>query len=179
MHITMQQLLTVAVLLGVGGVANMAAVIFGTRNWLSWMAKPLNAHIFGITKTWRGVIVGTITAGIAYWGIYTAQWLPSSLRHWWVGGLVGFTTMAGDAAKSAIKRRMRYADGSPRYPSGSKWWLDRYDPAYGLLVVGLPLAGFDAAPTIELAVVAIISLGLAHTIVSWTGYWLHLKATPH
>lgn len=175
---TLTQLALTALLLLTGGIANMTAVAVGTRGWLRPLAKPVNERLFGASKTWRGYIVGVSASTVFYNTIALAIHIPTPLNHWWVGTLVGVATMLGDTLKSGVKRRLRTPGGALRYPAGSKWWLDRYDACYGFLAA-LPFAAMPLESALLLVAVAVISVGILHSVVVHIAYRLHLKGTPY
>ena len=107
--------------------ANMAPVLVGNR--LCALAVPLDfgasiagTRIFGDHKTWRGLVLGTLTGAFAFFlqrVVYSAglahqlalfdygTLAPST------GALLGFGALAGDAVKSFFKRRVGIAPGHP------------------------------------------------------------------
>lgn len=106
--------------------ANMAPVL--VRRRLARLAIPIDGgrswrgtRIFGDHKTWRGVLVGTATGGVAFLvqrELHAAGVLrilaPTDLGALpaWTGLLLGFGALAGDAVKSFFKRRVGIRPGA-------------------------------------------------------------------
>jgi CDP-2,3-bis-(O-geranylgeranyl)-sn-glycerol synthase len=109
--------------------ANSIPVVAKRYNWLACLDKPLDmdsmlggSRILGDHKTWRGLILG-ISAGIITAALQ--QLLANSyssidaisLIDWetnnpvTIGALLGFGALAGDAAKSFLKRRLNINPG--------------------------------------------------------------------
>ena len=110
--------------------ANMAAPL--SRLWHGWN-RPIQETWFGTHKTVIGFLLGVVAAVLATF----AQWLIGAsfslldYRQWFVLGLAfGFGAMAGDTAKSFVKRKLRY-------PTGARWLhFDQLDiAAVALLLV--------------------------------------------
>lgn len=158
------------------GFANMAPVL--VKSHLQWLARPIKESWFGSHKTWRGLIVGSFFGGVVYLGqvgitLYfptLADWslLNYSKTPWWFGFLFGFAALAGDAAKSFIKRRIGKKPGERWFP------FDQIDFVLG----GLVLLSFYADISYKLWIV-ILGLGIIfHVAVNRIGYALKIKNTP-
>ena len=101
--------------------SNMAPVV--CKNQLQFLAVPVDggrlfrgAEVFGSHKTWRGIIVATLTGGIVF---LIQVWLTRQfplIAQWsffdiltaplWFGFVFGFAAIFGDLVKSFAKRRV-------------------------------------------------------------------------
>lgn len=165
------------------GVANMAPVLF--RHTLPFLAIPIDNNIqlagqplFGKHKTWRGLLVGTLCAGL----IFILQKYLSTISEmfasfsvydyihfpWWFGFLFGGFALLGDIAKSFFKRRFGIADGAMWFP------FDQIDFVIGGTLAISLFISIDIATWLSV-------LGLAvfiHILVNRIGYHMGLKDTP-
>ena len=111
--------------------ANMLAVVFGRIQY------PIHSGLFGPSKTWLGLIGGSIAAVlatklaviIAFYGFHSRYLVlvwgwSTSVREWHISALaVG--ALLGDLAKSLVKRRFGIAPGKA-------WWpFDQLDAVVG------------------------------------------------
>lgn len=131
---------------------------------------PSGRMIFGPHKTWRGIIFGTVGAGLFYlWQrdlVLTSETIAQytyfdyAVTPIWFGFLIGFGALAGDLIRSFFKRRISVPPGKPWIP-----W-DQIDYLAGGL--------FAAAFVIELSVsmlLTIFAVGfLLHLLVNYVGY---------
>jgi CDP-2,3-bis-(O-geranylgeranyl)-sn-glycerol synthase len=148
-------------------VANMAPPF--VRFWHGWN-RPISRRWLGEHKTVVGFAAGVL-AGSAT-GIVLARigWAQSPVRpeDWpWAGLALGFGALAGDAAKSFIKRRRGIAPGRSWKPA------DQLDFVVGALLAGLPwhVPGW----TETLAVLA--ASFVAHIVVNHVAFWLGIRDT--
>lgn len=158
--------------------ANMAPVLVKQR-WAR-LARPIDGgrRIFGDHKTWRGLAIAPLAAGV----LFTLQWWAaqqwpvfqsiSAYAYtdfpWWFGFLFGLCAILGDLLKSFFKRRFRIADGAVWFP------FDQIDFLVGALLALELFIEVDA-----LTWVLVLSLGISlHILVNRLGFRLHFKATP-
>lgn len=104
--------------------------------------------LFGKTKTWRGLIVGTLT-GIIIISIQTLLYnnleifKNFSLINYskenvlLIGASMGLGAMIGDLGKSFIKRRMNIDSSKPWFP------YDQIDQSFGIILFILPFGLID------------------------------------
>ena len=126
-----------------------------------WRGKPL----FGSHKTWQGLIGGTC-AGIATFMLQRAfddLNVPLSF-----GIAISIGALAGDLAKSFVKRRLAVEAGRTWFP------FDQLDYVIGAFVAG---AFFVRFPPIVIAATAAAYFVL-HLAVSAIGYTLGIKNAP-
>ena len=148
--------------------ANLAAPF---ARHLPGVPRPISERWLGSHKTWRG-------CGLALLASTAAAWLQSRLR--WHGDLVGYddwfalgalcgaAAMAGDSAKSFVKRRLGIAPGKPWVPA------DQLDYVVaGLLVLSLWVR-FDWT---DVAVVLAISF-VGSLVVNRLSARIGIKDTP-
>ena len=79
-------------------------------------------------KTWSGTIAGWIAAAALSWGMQMQFGLPGWIVFAGVG--LSFASQMGDAAESALKRRMKIKDSSNLIP-GHGGVMDRFDAMMG------------------------------------------------
>lgn len=161
------------------GLANMTPPL-GTkipfiRSWStsidggrSWRGQP----ILGSSKTWRGLILGSLVGGLVglgqFWLEPTVAWLPnisSPLGAFLFGLGCGLAALSGDLGKSFIKRRLGRARGQTWVPFDQ---LDFIVGAYLFLSLSL-----DLTWTHYLA--GLVVYGLAHPLFSVLGYAIGAK----
>jgi CDP-2,3-bis-(O-geranylgeranyl)-sn-glycerol synthase len=114
--------------------ANAAPVIFSRFDWWKPFARPVDMNVriggqslFGVTKTWRGIISGVVAGvivGVIQFIIHEA--MPSREYLYLfrytienavlIGFLMGLGEGLGDLAKSFIKRRMNLKSGAASFP---------------------------------------------------------------
>ena len=111
-------------------VANMAPVIF---QFIPFLNQPIDAgrsykgaRVLGKGKTWRGLILGTLSAiAIVYiqralfsYDLFHQISLVDYSSVNWVllGFLLGFGALLGDIVKSFFKRRLKVKSGQPWVP---------------------------------------------------------------
>ncbi len=98
-------------------VANMAAPF--SRFWPG-RNPPISARLLGAHKTVVGFGLGVVAASIAAGTMRLAGWqgLPPADVPWlaW-GASMGAAALAGDSAKSFVKRRMGIAPGARWFPA--------------------------------------------------------------
>jgi len=151
--------------------ANMAPEIFKK---IPFLGRPLWEKRLGKHKTWRGLILGTLT-GIL---IFTLQKYLFQFKFFQqislinysdfsliLGFLLGFGALFGDAFESFFKRRNNLKPGEAWIP-----W-DQLDFFIGAIV----LSWFVYVPPIEVVVTLTIFSFLLHIIISRLGYWLGIK----
>lgn len=163
--------------------ANMAPVVVNHLPWFPRLARPLDGGrvlagqpLLGPHKTVRGVVAG-LAAGIltAYLQLLFADLHPFVQRltlfpfheqsaFLW-GILLGGGALAGDIAKSFVKRRFGI-------PPGRRWFpWDQLDMAVGGLLFGALLFPFSG-PTVLTILLLTPLLGL---VVNLGGYILRVK----
>lgn len=147
--------------------------------------------VLGPNKTWRGLVAGALagalSAGMQAW-LAQGPWVGldygrSSGHAWWAigafGALLGVAALAGDAAKSYLKRRRGRGSGSSWFP------LDQLD-----FVAGGLAGAFLASPLLPgwamhtyfgdgwvLFTLVMMTPGL-HLLSSVAAYWVGLKKVP-
>lgn len=141
----------------------------------TWRSKP----ILGSHKTWRGLIAGVL-AGVltsclqGYWLNQYAFWHQISLVDYnaiqpvYLGALLGFGAMAGDAVKSFFKRRFSIASGRPWVP------FDQVDFVLG----GLLLSALHGWPGLLPACIILVFTPVLHVTTNVVAYALGIKSVP-
>lgn len=158
------------------GIANMSPVLASRLPLLKEWKTPIDFgksadghRILGDNKTWRGIVFGSfmaaITAGLIYSIRHDGDWLLPSM---FVGALMGFGALAGDAVESFFKRRRGIKPGNAWFP------FDQTDYIIGGLLFVVPFAPLS---TPLILAVFVIYFGL-HLITSYIGFLLGLKPKP-
>jgi CDP-2,3-bis-(O-geranylgeranyl)-sn-glycerol synthase len=158
------------------GVANATPVVANKipvlKNWktpLDFGRSYKGIRVLGPNKTWRGLLTGTIIAGVVALLQFTAHnnggtWLGA----FGLGALMGLGALTGDAIESFIKRQRGV-------PAGHSWFpFDQIDYIIGGLLIIYP---FTRLPLHIIALIFVSFFGL-HLLVAYIGYLLHLKDRP-
>jgi CDP-2,3-bis-(O-geranylgeranyl)-sn-glycerol synthase len=158
------------------GVANAAPVI-GNKIpfWNRWQTaldfgrSYQGQRIFGDNKKWRGVIFAVLVGGLIGWLQTLWSGRPGQVETpIWIGFLLGFGAIYGDAAESFLKRRRGVSSGDRWFP------FDQIDYIIGGLIAVLPLGLFGLT---QAAAILGVYFGL-HLLVAYIGYLLKLKDKP-
>jgi CDP-2,3-bis-(O-geranylgeranyl)-sn-glycerol synthase len=154
--------------------ANMAPVLVGNR--LAALAVPLDfgasvggVRVFGDHKTWRGLLVGVATGGVAFFlqrtlygagigrvlALFDYATLPALTGAW-----LGLGAILGDAVKSFFKRRAGIAPGKP--------WIgpDEIDFYLGAMTVAACLAPLPLVPLL-VSIPVVIAGHLLSNVIAW------------
>lgn len=126
-------------------------------------------RITGDNKSWRGIISGTLFAGLT--AVVVAHYVPETIVNdqvFLTGILLGLGALTGDAVESFIKRQRGIKPGSSWFP-----W-DQVDYIIGGLLFVLPVA--------DLPVWAIVTIFVAyfplHLLIAYLAFRIGLKSTP-
>lgn len=145
--------------------ANMAPPF--VRFWKGWN-RPISRRWLGAHKTIVGAGLGVLTAVVATFVQSRIPWDGALTAYEdWVGlGLrFGVGAMAGDVAKSFVKRRVGVTPGNPWMP-----W-DQIDFVLGALALTW---GAAALSWVDLAIILLLSV-VGHVLVNHLGYWLGIR----
>ena len=132
--------------------------------------KPL----LGKNKTWRGVFLAVVV-GLAVFALqkylYNFEAMQKislfdySTATLWIGVLLGFGAIAGDAVESFFKRRIDVKPGKPWMP------FDQTDFTIGALA----LTAIVYFPGWVNAVIIVAISAIGHILVNHIGYYLKLR----
>ncbi|HSE02614.1 MAG TPA: CDP-archaeol synthase [Methylomirabilota bacterium] len=144
--------------------ANMAPPF--VRFWKGWN-RPISRRWLGAHKTILGAGLGVLAAVAATFIQSRIPWEGIAAYDHWVGlGLrFGVGAMAGDVAKSFVKRRVGITSGDPWMP-----W-DQIDFVLGALVLTWGAATLSWG---DLAIILMLSV-VGHVLVNHLGYWLGIR----
>jgi CDP-2,3-bis-(O-geranylgeranyl)-sn-glycerol synthase len=145
--------------------ANMAPPF--VRFWKGWN-RPISRRWLGTHKTILGAGLGVLAAVAATFVQSRIPWdgTLAAYDHWIGLGLrFGVGAMAGDAAKSFVKRRVGITPGKPWVP-----W-DQIDFVLGALVLTWGAAALSWG---DLAIIFLLSV-VGHVLVNHVGYWLGIR----
>lgn len=140
--------------------ANMAPVLAARYHWLPKLVVPINLHLLGSNKTWRGIVVGVLFGSVV--GYIQYSFTEYGLM---AGGLLGFGALFGDAVKSLIKRQLNIAPGT----AWPVW--DQIDYVLGAALV----SGWLVPMTVAHVLIAVIVLGFGSYLTSLIGVRLGIK----
>jgi CDP-2,3-bis-(O-geranylgeranyl)-sn-glycerol synthase len=146
-------------------IANMAPPF--VRYWSGWN-RPISQRWLGSHKTVMGFGIGVLAAVAVTFVQSRVAWEGSLVAadDWAALGLrFGVGAMAGDSAKSFVKRRVGIAPGKPWVP-----W-DQLDFVLGALIFTwgcVPLSWPD------LATILLLSTG-GHILINRLGYWIGIR----
>ena len=155
------------------GVANMSATLSAKilPHWdmpIDFGYKLQGKELFGPHKTWRGLVCGTLTAGVVFifqravWSGY--GWNGFQDLPIYFGFAIGFGALAGDLIESFLKRRVGIGSGRSWFP------FDQIDWVIGAFVV----ASFFVRLSWWVWVIALIIGLVLHMSVKYTGYYLKI-----
>lgn len=176
--------------------AGVAQVIWLKSKCLRRCATPIDGgktfrgrRLFGENKTWRGFMVMTPAAGLAFWGLASAiqanhgspeeagLWDLSPSMYALLGLWCGFGFMAGELPNSFLKRQLGIKPGEMAGGPISRWALfilDRCDSILGLL---LALSIF--VPTSWEIWVGMLLIGAGiHWLFNVVLYLMRVKSRP-
>ncbi len=158
------------------GVSNMSPILANhipvLKNWntpLDLGKKHRGKRILGDNKRIRGIIFGTIMGGLS--AVIISKLNANTvvtLGPFWVGCLLGFGALAGDAVESYFKRLRGIAPGASWFP------FDQIDFIVGGLLFVIP---FVNIPLWVVATIFVVYFG-SHIIVVYIAYLLGLKDKP-
>lgn len=168
--------LAAALFFAPAGLANLTPVLVNKIPYLNQWKTPVDfgkscrgKRITGDNKTWRGIISGTLVAGVSAIGISKVS--PETIinNHIFITGLLlGFGALVGDAFESFIKRQYGIKPGTSWFP-----W-DQTDYIAGGLLFVLPVAALPGW-----AIITIIGVYFPlHLLVAYLAYRLGLKSSP-
>lgn len=146
-------------------VANMAPPF--VRYWNGWN-RPISQRWLGSHKTVMGFGIGVLAAVAVTFVQSRGAWEGALVTydHWPVLGLrFGVGALAGDSAKSFVKRRAGIAPGKPWIP-----W-DQLDFVLGALIFTWGCASLAWS---DLAAILLVSAG-GHVLVNHLGYWIGIR----
>jgi len=154
-------------------IANIVPPLIRTWKFLDTpmdFGKKLHGKpILGIHKTWRGMVIGTLIGTLAF--LIQQTFTPPtsafalfdySSQSVYLGFLLSFGALLGDAAKSCIKRQMGIPPGKP-------WFIaDQLDYIIGALAFG---SIYYLPTTFEILMIMLISIILT-ILVKHIGYYI-------
>lgn len=146
------------------GVPLLDRPVDGGRAWMD------GRRLLGSHKTWRGLAAGVV-AGAAAAVIQSlipapASWvLAPGVRPLVWGAALGAGALAGDLAKSFLKRRRDVEPGEPWFPA------DQLDAAVGAILAASLLAPVPA----DVALCLLLLAAPLHLAANRAGYWLGLR----
>lgn len=158
------------------GIANLTPVFASRLPLLRQWNSPLDngrtfrgKRLLGKNKTVRGLVCGTIVAGIVSWVLFVTGQSPANDQTVALlfGLLLGFGALSGDTVESFFKRQNNV-------PSGKSWFpFDQVDYIAGGLLLSLPFGVLSA----DLAARVFVLYFALHVVTSAVAYFIGLKET--
>jgi CDP-2,3-bis-(O-geranylgeranyl)-sn-glycerol synthase len=158
------------------GLANMTPPVVNKVPWINQWKTPLDfgntwrgKRLLGDNKTWRGIVCGTIVGAIS--AVIISKLNTNTvvtIAPLYVGILLGFGALAGDAVESFFKRQLGFKPGQPWFP------FDQIDYIFGALLIILP---FVSLQLWSILTIVLVYFGL-HLLTAYLGYLLKLKDSP-
>jgi CDP-2,3-bis-(O-geranylgeranyl)-sn-glycerol synthase len=163
-------------------VANVLPIIAARFKILESLNLPIDGNLkfkgeplLGTHKTVRGFVLGILGAIIIVFIQYLAHEFSfihsislvnySEIDPLFLGFLIGFGTLFGDAVGSFIKRRIKIK-------SGDRWLVgDQIDMALGVLLFTMPIYQYD----VWAALTIVLLTFFLHILGSRIGYFLRLR----
>ena len=169
------------------GLANVTPVFARMIPGFTKLSHPIDGgkmwqgkRILGDNKTWRGllfgVFIGVITLALQKYLFNNSLWLQDNLPNTvdyqtvtlWLGVLLGFGALAGDAIESFIKRQSGYNSGSSWFP------FDQID----YIVGGLLASSLVVALTFSQVLIIIVIWFGMHLFWTYVGYLIGVREDP-
>ena len=142
--------------------------------WIPFLEKPVHKKKFGSHKTWRGLILASLTGILVFWlQIYLFQFsffqnislIDYSGFTVLLGFLLGFGAIIGDLVKSYYKRKNNIKPGQSWIP------YDQIDFVLG----GIIFSFFVYVPTVSVVVILLLISPLLHIAANVIGYLLGIN----
>ena len=169
------------------GLANVAPVFSRMIPGLTKLSFPIDGgkswrgkRILGNNKTWRGllsgILIGVLTLAFQKYLYSNVLWLQLNLTDTvdyftvslWLGALLGFGALAGDAFESFAKRQLSI-------PSGKSWFpFDQLDYIIG----GLLAASFITTLSFTQSITIMALWFGMHLFWTYVGYLIGVREDP-
>ncbi len=138
-----------------------------------FLAIPIWESKLGKNKTWRGVVVAAVAGGLVFWlqklayanGFRSLALIDYADFSLWLGVLLGFGALVGDAVESYYKRKENIPPGKPWIP------FDQLD----FVVGGIVFSFFIYVPPAEVVLLLLIVSPLLHIATNYIGYLLGVR----
>lgn len=154
----------------------MAPVFAGHIPFLKRWTTPVDMgrmyrhkRIFGNNKTWRGIIFGTIIGGVT--AIIISSFYKDNtalIGPFWVGCVLGFGALGGDALESFVKRQLSIKPGQSWFP------FDQLD----FIIGGLVSAAIFANLTLKINLLIIVIYFGLHVLTNYFGFLVGIRKRP-
>ena len=158
------------------GVANMSPILANKLPIIKHWNTPIDfgknwrgKRILGDNKRLRGIVFGILTGGVT--AVIVSKLNANTvvtMEPFWVGCLLGFGALMGDAVESFFKRQRGFAPGVSWFP------FDQTDYIFGGLVLIYPFVHLQLWTVVTIFVVY---FGL-HILAAYIGFLLGLKDKP-
>ncbi len=140
---------------------------------LPFLNYPVWEKKLGKNKTWRGVLIATLTGGLIFWlqkiayvkGFITWAVIDYSGFSLAFGFLMGFGAIFGDLIESYYKRKVNIPPGKPWMP------FDQLDFVFGALI----LSFLVYVPKVSIILILLVLSPLLHLLFNRIGYWLKIQ----
>lgn len=169
------------------GLANAAPVFAARLPGLRHLNAPLDfgksfrgKRILGKNKTWRGLLMGMLVATVVVWFQHwlakytpTASYISTEVNYYftdilWLGPLMGFGALIGDAVESFFKRLIGAEPGSSWFP------FDQIDYILGGLLASVIIVRLS----ISAYAWVLGTWFFVHIVIVYIGYRLGIRDKP-
>jgi CDP-2,3-bis-(O-geranylgeranyl)-sn-glycerol synthase len=167
------------------GIANATPVLANKVPLLTRWKTPLDfgkhyrgKRIFGVNKSWRGLVFSSFVAGLvslATYALYDQYFVilglspqQPALYAFFIGLLLGAGALLGDAIESFFKRQLGRNPGTSWFP------FDQIDYIIGAMIAVSPLVALSVTQATWILFVWFFS----HLFWAYIAYLLKLKDTP-
>ena len=156
--------------------ANKIPVLRDWKTPLDFGKNFRGKRILGDNKTWRGLLFGTLLAGLVgllQYALVTHRvaglWIEHiPILNFWAGSLLGLGALLGDALESFFKRQLGVASGNLWFP------FDQID----YIVGGLMVSYFLVEISWQLVISIFVTWFGVHLVAVYLGYLLGLRDKP-
>ena len=158
------------------GIGNATPVLLNKIPVINTWGTPLDfgkswrgQRILGNNKRLRGLVFGALLGGLS--AVIVSKLNVNTvvnLAPFWVGCLLGFGALIGDAIESFFKRQQGFKPGQSWFP------FDQIDYIVGALVICYP---FVHLPLWVMLTIFVVYFGL-HLVITYLAYLLGLKDKP-
>jgi CDP-diglyceride synthetase len=164
--------------------SNSLHMILVKRDAFSFLELPINTRLFGANKTWRGVVIMSVSTELfvqLFWRLWNAT-IHLPLPPFGIGFWLGVFYVVGELPNSWFKRKLGIAAGetSKKY----RWLftaLDKLDSSFSVAVGSIVLMiayGLDDGKHSEFSLaylMPILVLTVQNSITHWFFSWLLVK----
>ena len=136
-------------------IANVLHMIVVKKDLFSNLSIPISKALFGINKTWRGLLFSAISTSLICAFTAVIAQVATFNEGLWIGAILGLVYMLFELPNSFIKRKFGIASGQEA--EQYKWLflaVDKMDSAFGVSFVYYLLSDLSVLQAIYLFLIA-------------------------